>query len=80
MASSAKRLATVRVVGILPGVDMQRDHMIGLKPPGPAAIAAPVAVPAKHGAARSAPACGVERGVAAAQLGRRVAASFLLFT
>ena len=66
MASSAKRLATVRVVGILARLNMQRDHMIGLKPPGPAAIAAPVAGPAKHGAPRRLPAAPVQADMVAA--------------
>ena len=59
MASPTKRLAALQGVGVLPRVDVQRDHMIALIPPRTAAGTASVAVALEGGSADGLPAAGI---------------------
>ena len=66
MAGPAKRLQTVWVEGVLPGLPLKRGDVIAFQFSGPAALGTAPAVAREDGAPDGGPAAGIQVDVAAA--------------
>ena len=68
MASPAKRLEAVRIVGVLPRFALQRGNVVTLQASGPAALDTTPAIAFEDGAADSGPVPGIQVGVVSAHV------------